>query len=285
MIIPIAGSFLEAAATTLDKYIIKFKGMTFKSYLFFGFLGIIIAMLPFIYFFWNLKPEAFLIKNLIILAIVVITALFANILVLYSLKKESLSVMEPIRMMQPLFTILIAFILSFFFIAYENEKNPLILFLAIVASIALVAGHVKKHHLSLDKYIISAIFGSLLFAIELVISKSILQYYNGLTFYFIRSIIILIISYLAFRPKLKIKSKPALLILLVSAMWIVYRVILYWGYQNLNIVMTTILLSVLPPIFIFIFAKIFLKEKITIRQIISAVIIVVCVVAAVLIKI
>jgi len=281
--IPIFGALLEASGMTIEKILLKKKSLNYKNYTALGFLAIIIVMLPLIFFLWKIEPEAYQLKNLLIFFFIILSSIFANLFTFYSLKRKDLNVIEPIRLMQPLFTILLAFILSFFFQTYSSERNWSILILGLIACIALIASHVEKHHLAFDKYIISALLGSLFFAIELVSSKFILQYYNSFTFYFLRCLFILLITWVIFKPKLKINLKTELAILLVGIIWVIYRVILYYGYEIYGVVFTTILF-ILTPVFIYIFAGIFLKEKLSVKNIISAVIIVACVAAAIIIE-
>ena len=273
--LPFIGSFLEAAGMTIEKIMLKKKNLNFKNYTLYGFLSIVILMLPFIFFFWNIKPEAYSLKNILLMAFIIISALAANLLTYYALKRENLTAMEPIRLMQPMFTIILAIII------YSSERtNLLTIVLAIIASLTLVFSHISKHHLKYDKYIIAALFGSLFFSVELVASKPLLQYYNSTTFYFLRCLAILIITAIIFRPKNKVDNKLKFTILLTSAMWIIYRIILYYGYNSLGIIFTTILF-ILTPVFTYIFAAIFLKEKITIKQIIATAVIIACVVLAI----
>ncbi len=280
--IPIIGALLEATGMIIEKKTLKKKNINYKNYIVYSFLTIICVITPFLFFFWQLKPEAFQFKNILIFSIIVIIALCANLFIFYSLKRESLSEFEPISMMQPLFVILLAFLLSFFIPIYSNEKNPFILILALIASIALIAAHINKKHLVLNKYIIAALIGSFLFAIELVLSKTILPYYSSWSFYFLRCLFILFISYLIYRPSFKkIDKQSHYMTWGVSLIWVIYRVILYWGYEKLGIIYTTVVLSILTPVLIFVFARIFLKEKITKRQIISAVIILICIIIAI----
>ena len=181
--IPFIGAFLEGIGMIIEKKILKFRNINYKNYTVYGFLALVLIMIPLIFFFWNLEPEAYELKNIIIFAIVILFSILANLLIFYSLKRETLTEIEPIRLMQPLFTIVLAFIFSFIFDGiYSNEQNFTILGLALVASISLVASHVKKHHLVYNKYIIAALIGSLFFAVELVVSKLILPYYSSLTF-------------------------------------------------------------------------------------------------------
>ena len=175
--------------------------------------------------------------------------------------------------------------LSFFIPAYADERNPAIILLALIASITLIIAHINKHHIKFDKYIIAALIGSFFFALELVLSKTILPYYSSWSFYFLRCLFILIISAAIFRPNLKtIDKQTHYFTWTTSLIWITYRVILYWSYESLGIVFTTITLSILTSIFIFVLAKIFLKEKPTMRQVISAAIIILCVIIAVIIQ-
>ena len=281
--LPIIGAFLEGAGMTIEKILLKKRIFNYKNYTVYGFLSIVIAMFPLIFFFWKISPEAYLLKNLFVFFLIILFSILANLFTFVALKREDLTVMEPIRLMQPLLTILLAFIMSFFFEIYYSERNWSILILGIIASVSLVLSHVKKHHLVFNKYIIAALLGSLFFAVELVLSKFILQYYNSFTFYFLRCLIIFLITFMIFRPKFKVDKKTSLLILLTGIIWVVYRLILYYGYEIYGIVFTTILF-ILTPIFIYIFARIFLKEKITWRNIISSIIILICVVLAIILE-
>jgi drug/metabolite transporter (DMT)-like permease len=283
--IPILGALLEATGMIIEKKTLKKKNINYKNYSIYSFFVIVVMIIPFLFFFWRLDPKAFQLTNLLIFFAISIIALIANLLIFYSLKRETLSEFEPIVLMQPLFTILIAFILSFFISAYSNENNPLILILALIASIALISSHLKKHHLVYNKYILAALLGGFLFAVELVLSKMILPYYSSWTFYFLRCVIILIIASLIFKPNFKkIDRQSHYFTWIVSLIWIVYRAILYWGYGTLGIIYTTMILSLLSPVLVFVFARIFLKEKLTLKHIISAIIIVSCIAIAVFLK-
>jgi drug/metabolite transporter (DMT)-like permease len=276
--IPIIGSILEAGGMIIEKKILRKKSVNYKNYTVFGFLAIVLIMIPFLYFFWNIKQPAFELKNLVLFFLVVISALIANLLTFYSLKRENLTELEPIRLMQPLFTILLAVLI------FSSERNWKIVILAIIASLTLIASHIKKSHWVYDKYIIAMLFGSLFFAIELVLSKFILEYYSSFTFYFLRCLIILLITLAIFKTNLKsIGKKNEIMIMIVGIMWIIYRILLYYGYEIYGLVFTTILF-ILTPVFIYTFARIFLKEKLKLRNIIATIIIIACVVAAIMLE-
>ena len=279
--LPIFGAFLEAVDIIITKKVLK-KKISSIDYILYIFLCIVLVSLPFLFFFWRIDKEALELKNLAIFIIIVIVSIFANFLVIYSLRKKDVSEIEPIRLTTPLFTVLLVFIFGFFFEVYSTERNYLILALTLVASLTLILTHIKKGHLDFNKYIIAALAGSFLFALEIVISKPILLYYNPLTFYFLRSLLIFIMCWIFFHPKISnVEIKTRAMILVSAIIAVIYRVILYNGIINLGVIFTTILF-ILAPVFIYIFAAIFLKEKITLKQIISSIIIVLCVVIAIL---
>lgn len=275
IILPIIGSVLEAAGTILEKKVLRNKKMNFKNYTTYEFLSIVITMIPIIIFTWRVDRGAMSLANISIFAFVILVAVAANLLIFYSLKRESVSEFEPLWLMLPLFTIILAFVF------YQSERHISSVILALIASLTLVWAHIKKEHLSFDKYALAALFGSFLFAVELVASKPILQYYNPFTFYFVRCLFIFAICFALFRPNGKDLNKKIIWITaLIGLMWAFYRAIIYYGYEQLGIIFTTTLF-ILSPVFVFLFAIIFLKEKPTKKHIISAVVIVACVLASV----
>jgi drug/metabolite transporter (DMT)-like permease len=274
--LPVIGALLEATGMILEKKVLRIKKMDYRNYTIFSFFAIVIMSIPFLYFFWKLSADALSLKNIGIFAFVVVVSIAANLFTFYSLKRENVTEFEHLWLMQPLFTILLAFIF------YQSERNLTIVALALIASIALVISHIKKHHLAFDKYIIAALLGGFFFAVELVASKPILEFYSPFTFYFFRCFFVLIFSYLIFRSSFSGQSSKTWVIIFVTGLlWVLYRAIIYYGYMTLGIVFTTILF-ILSPVFMFIFAIVFLKEKPTLRQIIATAVIFICVVLAVI---
>jgi drug/metabolite transporter (DMT)-like permease len=274
--LPIIGALLEAGGMIFEKRMLKKKSIDYKSYTVYEFLAIVLVMLTFVFFFWRVDGGAFQIKNLIIFGAIILFAILGNLFIFYSLAREDVTEFEPVWLMQPVFTIILAFLF------YASERNWTTFVLALIASVSLVASHVRKHHLVLGKYSIAALIGGLFFAIELVLSKLILPFYSAFTFYFLRCAFILVIVFVIFRPSWKgINKKTGGMLLVIGLTWALYRAIMYYGFEAYGIVFTTTLF-ILSPVFLFIFAVVFLKEKPKLRNIISSAIIVICVILAII---
>jgi len=257
----------------LERIVLRKKKVGVELYQTASFLAIIISLLPLVYFFWKLDSGAFESKNIVLFLLVIFFSTIANLLVFYSLKWEKVGNLEPARVLEPLFVILLAIVFSFF---AENlfERNFKIIIPALIASLALIFSHIKKHHLKFSPYFIAAIFGSFFFALELVFSRLILDFYSPVTFYFLRSSSIFLLSFLIFRPDFKkLDSKVRWQIFLTGFIWMIYRIVVYYGYLNVGVIFTTLLLM-LGPIFIYALAYFILKEKIRWQNFAAAVIIV-----------
>jgi drug/metabolite transporter (DMT)-like permease len=272
--IPILGALALASGTILEKITLKKKNMNIKLYQTAVFLAIVVAMLPFIYFFWKLDSQALQLGNILIFGLVILFSIIANLFVFYSLKWEKITNLQPARVLEPLFVVLLAVIFSFFISGGLYDRNYGVIIPALVAGLALIFSHIRRHHLSFNKYFIAAIFGSFFFALELVISRIILGFYSPITFYFLRSSAIFLLSLIIFKPKIKsIRPKDRWIILVTGIIWFIYRVVVYYGYLNYGVIFTTLILM-LGPVLIYVFAYIFLKEKLHWKNIAAAAIIV-----------
>jgi drug/metabolite transporter (DMT)-like permease len=278
----IIGALALGTGTILEKIVLKKKKINIKLYQTAIFLAIVLAMLPFIYFFWKMDSQALQLKNIIIFSLVIILSIIANLFTFYSMKWEKITNLEPAKILEPLFVILLAVLFSFIISDQLYERNTQILIPALIAGAALIFSHIKKNQIKFNKYFIAGIFGSFFFASELVISKLILDFYSPITFYFLRCSSILIISLIIFKPKLnKLDKETNLKIIIGGIIWFIYRIIIYYGYLNIGIIFTTLIIM-LGPIFIYIFAYKFLKEKINWKNIIASIIIILCVLYAIL---
>ena len=279
--IPILGAIALAVGTIFEKVILRKKKIGIKLYQTASFFAISLIIIPFLFFFWKLDSGALELKNILIFIAVITSAIIANLFVFYSLKWEKITNLEPARILEPMFTILIALIFSFFIQGVYGTSLK-ILIPAIIASAALIFPFIKKERIKMNKYFIAAIFGSFFFGLELVLSDLILDFYSPITFYFLRCLSIFIISLIIFHPDKKpLDKKTSSIIFITGAVWVAYRVAIYFGYIHYGVIFTT-LIVMLAPIFIYILANKFLKEKLNWRNIVSSIVIIACVVYAIL---
>jgi drug/metabolite transporter (DMT)-like permease len=277
--LPVLGAVAIGAGTILERLVLKKKDISVKTYQTASFIAVVLAMLPFIYFFWRLDFQALQLNSLLIMGIVIVFSTIANLFLFYSLKWEKVSNLEPARILEPLFTIILAVIFSFF-VEGLYDRNFHVVVPALIAGLALVFSHIKKHHLEFNKYFIAMVLGSLFFSLELVTSRLILDFYSPITFYFVRSFFVLVLSFVILRPKFTgLDTKVKWTIFITGSIWVLYRIIVYYGYQTIGVVFTT-LIVMLGPVFTYLFARIFLKEKLEWRNIAAAAIIVMAVLYA-----
>jgi len=278
----IIGALVLATATVTQRFVLKKRKVNVLSYQVFSFLVLFLITFPLALIFWKFLPEALAPQNIFILIMVVFISVIANVFAASSMKWEKISNIEPAKILEPLFTILLAVGFSFIFGVGLYERNMKVLIPAVIAGLALIFSHIKKHHLKFNKYFLMAIAGSFFFALELVLSRLILDYYSPITFYMIRCFGIFLFSFLIFRPKfMKLGKKVKLEVIGMAVLFIIYRIIIYTGYTSLGIVQTTLIIM-LGPIFIYIFAHKFLHEKMNWKNIVASVVILLCVLYAVL---
>lgn len=283
MILPVFGALSLAIATIMERVVLLKRNISVKLYQSGQFLAFIIVMIPIVPFFWDISNEAYLSKNILIFFLAVSVSMFANYFTFYSVKKEKIAELESAKITEPLWTIILAFIFSFIFgeVLYDRDPNSLIP--GLIAGFALVVSNVKKHKIKFNKYYLMALLGSFCFGLDLVISRLILDYYNPIVFYFLRCLAIFILTVIIFHPKIKSKpdKKTILQILLTSFAWSAYMIIVYFGYKSLGVIQTT-LAVMLGPIFVYFFAYKILKEKLTLRQVLTGAIVLACVLYSVI---
>ncbi len=271
VVFPFFGSLALASATILERSILKHKSISVQVYQVLQFLSIVLLSLPLLYFFWSVDPLALSRTNLLIFLGVIISSVIANYLTFYAVKGKKVSALEPAKLFEPLFVVLLAFFASFISAFFTRDTNVVIP--ALIAGLALVWSQVEHARFTFDRFVLAQILGSFFFALELILAQFILSLYNPLTFYFLRCVSILAISFMIL-PKKRFKiSKPLRLpIILTATLWILYRISIYYGYQSVGVMETT-LMVMLGPIFIYLFAWKFLKEKISYKSVIAGIVI------------
>ena len=76
------------------------------------------------------------------------------------MKWEKVTNLEPAKILEPLFVIILAIFFSFIIDAGLYERNLKVIIPALIAGVALIFSHIQKHHLKFNRYFIAAILGS-----------------------------------------------------------------------------------------------------------------------------
>lgn len=273
-LIAVIASISQAGSQTIDKFIVSKQKINFKLYLVSSYIIISLLALPLFIFFGSIQPQALETWWIFLLVLGIIFTTAVNIIYYRALQHEKITQLQPVTLLAPLFTVLVA---GFFL---PEERNYLIIGLAIISSLALVWAHfdIKKHNLKFDKYVLSLLLFSILVSpFSAIITKKLLTVYDPFAFEFIRTALAIPIFYIILRPSFKPlkKKNPTFLILtnvLTTAAWI----LVLFSYKWIGIIQTTLIFN-LSPLLVCLFASKYLKEKMKPKEIIALVIILACV--------
>ena len=273
MIIPLIAATLSAITIILEKYILSYQKVDYKTFnvLIFFFL-FLISLLFFPKFGWlnsNAGTPYFIFIGILMVA----TAASWNVLFARALEHEKIIEFEIIQMFQPLLTILLGSLI------FATERSIYILPFAFIASIALIASRIKKHHLSFDKFSKILLLAVFLMAIEMVFIKILLAVYSPVALYCLRTFLVFLVLVIFFRPKFAGLNYKKILIMAGTAfLAVIQMVLIYASVGSEGLVFTTLVL-ILTPILIFIFSIIFYHEKFSFRTLLLYLIIIGCIVA------
>jgi len=240
------------------------------------FLAILVLVFPSL---WSVKDGASDTLFLALLVSVVVIASIRNLLYYYSFQREGLCQIEPFMSFSPLLTVLFAEII------YPGETNPIVFVLAVIAAVSLVFSKIEKRHLTIDKALIPIVAVVFLEALENNLARELLRVYSPAAMYMIRSFFVAL-TLLAFtRPKLgKIYRSEAKHLAIISLFWVSVMVSIYYSYQTVGVVYTSLVLM-LAPILIVLGSKFILKEKGSNKKnIVALAIVSVCVLLAQLVR-
>lgn len=279
--LPLLAAFMEAADDVLDKYLLSYRHVGHRQF-------IILLFLFLATFSWLLVPffgrvdlsHALEGRSLGLLAALLALAIPHNIFLYQGIEKERIQNYELIVMFTP-FAVMLA---SAIFL--PEERDPRVLLPGIIGASGFVFGHLRQHHLILDIFQIRLIGYLITFALEAVVTRLLLDIYNPVVLYAIRTSLLLPLFYLGFRaPSFSRLHALDFLGIFVSAIASLFFMLsLYTAYLRLGIVFTEIGL-LLSPILVFFFAREFLHERFTRRKLAAFLIILGSIGATYLVKI
>lgn len=210
-------------------------------------------------------------KYLAIFLGLILVATIWNVFYYRGIQKEEVHEFELIMMLSPLITIVFAQI----FLPTERSFPAFIA--AIIASAALISTRFRRHHLKISKTTWQTILAMVLMSFESILIKEMLGIMSPVTLYFLRTGVIAIVFLIMYRPKLFQMPKEAYGLIIISAIaGVVQMVLKFYGFQNLGVVETTLIL-ILGPFLVYFFSTYYFKEKMYKRDILAAAVVVACI--------
>lgn len=271
---PLAAAFATAAGLVYDKVILSRFKLDYRVFTVFLFFFLFLVTIPVALWWGRADAAIFQPVYLIMLFWVVSLAVIWNLLLYHAVAKEKLIEIELIFMTTPLVIVLLAFLFL------PAERDLRIFLPAILATLALLWAHLKKHHLDFSKQQKGLLVAIILIGLETILVKKLLAVYSPPLLYLARSGLIFLVLLLFLRaPKWKIKTRAAGGIFRVAIVGMAQMILTYFGYQLAGVSLTTLVL-VLAPVLIYLFSVVFLKEKLTPKHIVSFAIILASIVYA-----
>ena len=211
-------------------------------------------------------------KYIILFVLMIGLALTWNIYYYRGIQKEEIHEFELIMLLSPLVTVLLAEI----FLPQERSLSTFIA--AVIASFALIITRFRHHHVKIGKVAWMTIVAMILMSGESIVIKQLLDVFSPVTLYFVRTAVLAFAFIIMYKPKLMVMKKEAYALTIISAIFGVMQMVLkFYGFKELGVIETTLILVLGPFLVYFLSASIF-KEKLHKRDILAAIIVIACVI-------
>lgn len=267
MIIALIAALFAAAGVIVSKEVLSRLKIEVKSFTQLLFLFLFFETLLLTPWFFKVESGAFTALGLVLFAGLIFVATSWNILFYRAMQKEPLYEFEIINSTQPLATVLLA-------VLFFKDERAIVPFLAaILAGLVLIWGHIRRHHLQIDRYSRYLLLAVVLIAVEALILKELLQWWSPQALYLFRTGFVFISLSLFHPGRISlINIKKAMAIALAAIFGVGQMVLMFRAYQLMGIVNTTLIL-LLSPVLVYLAAMVLFKEKMELRKILSALLI------------
>ena len=275
ILVPLFAVLGQTGGVLIDKVTLAIRKVRLNFFIAILFVFLCLLTAPLLPFFGKVDwGQAFSSRYLIYFVAMLIVAIIWNVYYYRGFQYEKLYEFELIIMTTPLITVLLAGIFL------PAERNIHIIIVTIIASLAVIFAKIRAHHLYFSKYSIGLVIAVILMSIETIFIKKLLTVYSPASLYFYRTFVIAIFFLIFLKPKLKgEKLSNWFLIIASAATGVLQMVLKFWGFRDLGVIYTTLVLT-LAPVLIYISSAYIFHENMKKRSIIAAAIIVGCIVYA-----
>lgn len=271
---PFLAALAQVGGIVVDKITLTRRQVSTHVFvpLLFFFLFLITAILfP---FFGQISASILELKYIFIFIFIIITAIVWNIFYYQGVQSEKMHEFELILMMQPLLTILLATIFL------KGESNIHIEIAAIAAAVFLIISKLQKAHITLSKGSYKLVLAVVFMSVELILIKVMLAAISPVALYAIRTGLLFILFMVCYRPHFnRVADTNLWLILLTSIFGVTQMIAKFYGFEAYGVVYTSLIL-ILSPILVYFVSTVFLHEKLKVKTVVSAIVILGCIVYA-----
>jgi drug/metabolite transporter (DMT)-like permease len=256
---PLFAAILQAGSFTLDKAVLSFKRVSYRTYLGMGFPLYFLAVL--LFFLWFRPPlgiELLAGAYLWLMLASIGLSIAGNLLYYRALDGDGLGEIETLTLLQSIPAILLASLI------FAGERDPVLVGAALAASAAVFWSHWDGRRFKVHKRTLPFLFGGLVIApLSLIIIKELLTLWHPVSLELARSgAVALVMGSLFLRARSGSRTPPKVFLLLIitnalsAAGWILF----YFGVQRLGVVHATLLFSV-TPLLVYFASVFFLAER------------------------
>jgi len=257
LLYPVAAAVLQSVSFTLDKVTLSIKKVSYRMYNGISFpLMFLFTLILFFIFKAPLSLELFKGWLLVLLILSTVAIIITNIVFYRALKSDKLSEMETISLLN---TIPLVIFTSIFF---KDERNWVVVSLALVAVLVLVWSHWKRHHFSIARKTLPFLIWTLAISpFRGIIAKILLESWNPISLQLVENFFIsLIFIPWFYRDIKKVPMRGFLFLMVTNILTTVAWILYYFSYQVSGVVYTVLIFSI-QPLLVYFACVFFLKEK------------------------
>ncbi len=272
-------SLASAGSILLDKFVLGKRKMKVADYI--PLLFVFLFLVTFVTLPWTASINtalAFDQMYIFYFILMILLAIIWNIFYYQGLQKEKIIEFEMILLLTPLATVILA---ALFF---PEEFSLPVFGASIVACLALLFSHLHRRHLQFDKYAIHLLLAVILIAMESMVLKELLRVYSPATLYAARTAVLALFFMMYYRPKVEhIDDNNFRLVFATAALGAFGMVTKFYGFQQIGVMFTTLILLVSPIIVSWFDSKIN-GTPVKRRTVVAFIVILLCVIYATLVE-
>lgn len=246
----------------------RFGALTYRSFAVWLFIWIIAIGLVLAPWFASVHPTALEPRYLWMLLAIALLAANHNLLYYFSLEREKITAIEPFLLVSPIITILIANLF------YASERSWHVYVAAGIAGAVLSWLYLRKCHLKLDLSIKALVGFAILYGLEAVVIKQLLAVYSPLAMYLVRATVTAIFLLVLEKGRLvRLTPRQIPYFLLIAGAAVAASTAIYSAYREVGISLTIFML-LLSPILVYLLSALWLREKLTWKNMVASAVIV-----------